>query len=166
MIEAIFAFCMGLMTGLGNLLHLSYETVNVILFCFIEPIFTLVMIVLAILSFFLPVRKLGIWVFRIVVATVITALILGGCYFLFQGIIVLYGISTVNFLDMGYPTSFEMEQLFSKTVSWLNGAAKFFHTNYYVINIVVYILFMPLLCIASYVILRVKDRRERVQPSF
>ena len=48
------------MTGLGNLFHVSYMTINVIMFCYVEPIFTGIMIALAVMSLCgLPVNMGG-----------------------------------------------------------------------------------------------------------
>ena len=119
-IGGLFAICVGIMIGVGNLLHVSYDTINVVMFCFVEPIFTGLMIVLAILALCkAPVSKLGIWFFRILV-----------------------------------------ESLFDGTVSWLEGLGDELHMSYEAINIIIYVLLMPVLCIASYVILRVTNKRK------
>lgn len=43
MLDYIFAACCGIMYGMGELFGQTYEFVNVIMFCFVEPIFTALM---------------------------------------------------------------------------------------------------------------------------
>lgn len=153
----LFYICVGLMAGLGNLFHVSYMTINVIMFCFVEPIFTGIMIVLAILSLCgLPTNVGGIWFFRIVVALVVALLLAGGFYFVGQGIATEYGLYHRPYLHMPYETSAHAATLFDQTVDWFKITAEKFGTTYQIINLVVYVLAMPALCIASYVVLRLK----------
>lgn len=145
------------MTGLGNLFHVSYMTINVVMFCYVEPIFTGIMIVLAILSFCgLPTNMGGIWFFRIVVALVVVLLLAGGFYFFGQGIATDYGLYHKPYLHMPYETSAHVAVLFDQTVDWLKITAEKFGTTYQIINLIVYVLAMPALCIASYVVLKIK----------
>lgn len=151
-----FSICVGLMTGLGNMLHVSYKTINVILFCYIEPIFTVLMVILAILALCkVPVHGLGICTFRGVVAGVILFLLAGGVYFVFQVIATEYGLYNEPYLHMPYPTSAYMANLFDRTVDWLKVTAGKLGTTYEAINIIVYVLILPALSLASYGILRV-----------
>ena len=151
-----FTICVGLMTGLGNMLHVSYKTINVILFCYVEPIFTVLMVILAILALCkVPVQELGIWIFRVVVAVVLLFLMAGGVYFVFQVIATEYGLYNEPYLHMPYPTSAYMSNLFDRTVDWLQVTAGKLGTTYELINIIVYVLVMPVLCLASYVVLRI-----------
>lgn len=155
----IFAICVGLMTGLGNMLQVSYKTINVILFCYVEPIFTVLMVILAILALCnVPVQRLGIWTFRVVVAVVILFLLAGGVYFVFQVIATEYGLYNEPYLHMPYPTSSHVANLFDKTVDWLKVSAGKLGTTYEAINIIVYVLVMPVLSLASYVIMRCSMR--------
>lgn len=143
------------MTGLGNMLHVSYKTINVILFCYIEPIFTVLMVILAILALCkVPVHGLGIWTFRSVVAVVILFLMAGGVYYVFQVITTEYGLNNEPSLHMPYPTSAHMANLFDRTVDWLKVTAGKLGTTYEAINIIVYVLVMPVLSMASYGIMR------------
>lgn len=156
-VSLLFYVCVGLMTGLGNLFHVSYMTINVIMFCYVEPIFTGIMIALAVMSLCgLPVNMGGIWFFRIVVALVVILLLAGGFYFVGQGIATDYGLYNEPYLHMPYKTSAHSANLFNQAVAWLNETATNFGTTYQIINLVVYVLTMPALCIASYVILRIK----------
>lgn len=143
------------MTGLGNMLHVSYKTVNVILFCYVEPIFTVVMVILAILALCKePVHRLGIWTFRVIAAVVILLLMAGGVYFVFQVIATEYGFYNEPYLHMPYPTSAHMAHLFDSTVDWLKVTAGNLGTTYEAINIIIYVLVMPVLSMASYGIMR------------
>ncbi len=156
-VSLLFYVCVGLMTGLGNLFHVSYMTINVIMFCYVEPIFTVIMITLAVMSLCgLPVNMGGIWFFRIAVALVVILLLAGGFYFVGQGIATDYGLYNEPYLHMPYETSTHVAKLFDQAVAWLNKTAAAFGTTYQIINLVVYVLAMPALCIASYVILRIK----------
>lgn len=144
------------MTGLGNMLHVSYKTINVILFCYLEPIFTALMVILAILALCkVPVHGVGIWMFRVVVATVIILLMAGGVYFVFQVIATEYGLYSEPYLHMPYTTSAHTANLFDRTVDWLKMTAVKLGTSYEAINIIVYVLVMPVLSLGSYCILRV-----------
>ena len=157
MLELLFHFCCCLMQGLGNLFGLSYHTVNVILFCYVEPIFTGLMIILAGMSFYkLPVNTVGIWIFRIVVASVILLLLIGGFYFVFQGMMYYTGYSDQPFIDFYVPHSTHVDKLFNGTVDWLENLGDKTGLGYCAVNILVYIVFMPALCIGSYIILRVR----------
>lgn len=126
------------MTGMGNMLHVSYKTINVILFCYVEPIFAVLMVILAILALCkVPVHGLGIWTFRVVVAVVILFLLVGGVYFVFQVIATEYGLYNEPYLHMPYPTSAHMANLFDRTVDWLKVTAGKLGTTYEAINIIV-----------------------------
>ena len=157
MLELLFHFCCCLMQGVGNLFGLSYQTVNVILFCYIEPIFTGLMIILAVMSVCkLPLNTFGIWLFRIVVASVILLLLIGGFYFVFQGMMYYTGYSDQPFIDFYVPHSTHVDKLFNGTVDWLENLGDKTGLGYRAVNILVYIVLMPALCIASYIILRVR----------
>ena len=148
------------MQGLGNMFGLSYQTINVILFCFVEPIFTGIMFILAIMSLYtIPVKKVGIWFFRIVVVSVILLLLLGGFYFVFQGITYYNGYTSEPFINSYVPHSAYVDKLFDGTVDWLEDLGNKTGLSYYVINIIVYIMFMPAFSIGSYIVLRLTGKR-------
>lgn len=157
-VTLLFYICVGLMIGLGNLFHVSYMTINVITFCYVEPLFTGIMITLAILSLCgLQVNVGGIRFFRIVVVLVVILLVAGGFYVVGQCVATEYGQYGEPYLHMSYGTSAHTAQLFDNAVDWLNKTAATFGTTYQIINLVVYVLVMPVLCIASYVVLRIKN---------
>lgn len=115
------------------------------------------MIALAVMSLCgLPVNVGEIWFFRIVVALVVILLLAGGFYFVGQGIATDYGLYNEPYLHMPYETPAHVAKLFDQAVAWLNKTAAAFGTTHQIINLVVYVLAMPALCIASYVILRIK----------
>ena len=144
--------------GMAGLFHLSYMTINVILFCFVEPIFTGTMITLAFLSLCgLSTNMVGIWIFRIVVGLVILILIASVIYLLNKGETFSLSMNTVPHIEIKTMTSPYCEGLFHNTVQWLTGLAHRFGTTYEMVNIVLYVLLMPVLCIASYVLLRARN---------
>ena len=115
------------------------------------------MIILAGMSFYkLPVNTVGIWIFRIVVASVILLLLIGGFYFVFQGMMYYTGYSDQPFIDFYVPHSTHVDKLFNGTVDWLENLGDKTGLGYCAVNILVYIVFMPALCIGSYIILRVR----------
>lgn len=158
MLEGFFILCVGLMMGMAGLFHLSYMTINVILFCFVEPIFTGTMITLAFLSLCgLSTNMVGIWIFRIVVGLVILVFIASAIYLLYKGATFSLSINTVPHIEVKTMTSPYCEGLFHDTVQWLTCLAHRFGTTYEIINIALYVVLMPVLSIASYVLLRIRN---------
>ena len=158
-IEAIFAFCCFLMTEIGILFRLSYEAINVIVFCYVEPIFTGIMVFLAILALCrVPVRIIGTVIFWSVVG--IAA--------------ILFAVGTVLVIREGFDYSSSIEQQirmlsvkeanptiidhYNSTILWLRTTAVNLHTTYHVINIVLYVIALPILSLFSYIIIRVRKQ--------
>lgn len=158
-IEAIFAFCCFLMTEIGILFRLSYEAINVIVFCYVEPIFTGIMVLLAILALCrVPVRIIGTVIFWSVVG--IAA--------------ILFAVGTVLVIREGFDYSSSIEQQirmlsvkeanptiidhYNSTILWLRATAVNLHTTYHVINIVLYVIALPILSLFSYIIIRVRKQ--------
>lgn len=57
-IDIIFAACCGIMYGMADLFGRTYEYVNVVLFCYVEPVLTVLMILGAMYALFkLPKAK-------------------------------------------------------------------------------------------------------------
>ena len=79
----------------------------------------------------------------------------GGVYLVFQVIATEYGLYNEPYLHMPYPTSAHMANLFDRTVDWLQVTADKLGTTYEAINIIVYVLVMPVLSLAAYGIMRV-----------
>ena len=57
-IDDVFAACCGIMYGMSDMFGRTYEYVNVILFCYVEPVLTVLMILGALYALFrLPTAK-------------------------------------------------------------------------------------------------------------
>lgn len=158
-IDAIFGFCCFLITEMGLLFGLSYEAINVIAFCYVEPIFTGIMVLLAILALCrVPVRIIGTVIFWSVVG--IAA--------------ILFAVGTVLVIREGFDYSSSIEQQirmlsvkeanptiidhYNSTILWLRTTAVNLHTTYPVINIVLYVIALPILSLFSYIIIRVRKQ--------
>jgi energy-coupling factor transporter transmembrane protein EcfT len=154
-IDAVFGFCCFLITEIGLLFGLSYEAINVIAFCYVEPIFTGIMVVLAILAICkVPVKKLGTWFFWIVVGCVI-ALMIAGTVCLIRDCHV-FGESKellkAHLLTIK-ETSPYITCKYNDTISWLQNIAYKNGMSYELVNILLYVVGMPILCIVSYIII-------------
>lgn len=158
-IDAIFGFCCFLITEIGLMFGLSYEAINVIAFCYVEPIFTGLMVILAILALCrVPVRIRGTVIFWSVVG--IAA--------------ILFAVGTVLVIREGFDYSSSVEQQirlvsvkeanptiidhYNSTILWLRTTAVNLHTTYHVINIVLYVIALPILSLFSYIIIRVRKQ--------
>lgn len=158
-IDAIFGFCCFLITEIGLLFGLSYEAINVIAFCYVEPIFTGIMVLLAILALCrVPVRIIGSVIFWSVVG--IAA--------------ILFAVGTILVIREGFDYSSSIEQQirmlsvkeanptiidhYNSTILWLRTTAVNLHTTYHVINIVLYVIALPILSLFSYIIIRVRKQ--------
>lgn len=158
-IDAIFGFCCFLITEMGLLFGLSYEAINVIAFCYVEPIFTGIMVLLAILALCrVPVRIIGTVIFWSVVGIAI----------------ILFAVGTVLVIREGFDYSSSIEQQirmlsvkeanptiidhYNSTILWLRTTAVNLHTTYHVINIVLYVIALPILSLFSYIIIRVRKQ--------
>jgi len=159
-IDTIFGFCCFLITEIGLLFGLSYEAINVIAFCYVEPIFSGLMLILALLSLCrVRVKKAGSILFWCVV----------GCS------VILLAVGTVLVIKGGFDYNASIEQQirilsvketnpiivdqYNSAILWLRTTADKLHTTYHVINIVLYVIALPLLSIFSYIIIRVRKQR-------
>lgn len=154
-IDAIFGFCCILITEIGLMFGLSYEAINVIAFCYVEPIFTGLMVILTILALCrVPIKKFGAWFFWIVVGCAIAVMIVGivcvikDCYVFNDN-----PESLKAHLKSIKETSLPMLSKFQDAVSWLKDIAHKYGTTYELVNIVLYVVAMPFICIASYIII-------------
>lgn len=160
-IDAIFGFCCFLITEIGILFGLSYEAINVIAFCYVEPIFIGLMLILALLALCrVPVRKVGSILFWSVV----------GCT------IVLLAVGTVLVIKESFDYSSSIEQQirmvsiketnpiivgqYNNAIKWLQMTAAQLNTTYHVINIVLYVIALPLLSLLSYILI-CRNRRDK-----
>lgn len=153
-INAIFGFCCFLITEIGLLFGLSYEAINVIAFCYVEPIFTVLMLILALLSLCrVQVKKAGSVLFWCAV----------GCSF------ILLAVGAVLVIKDGFDYNTSIEQQirmvsiketnpiivsqYNGAIHWLQITADNLNTTYHVINIVLYVIALPLLSLLSYIII-------------
>ncbi|MBO4263846.1 MAG: hypothetical protein J5871_04115 [Bacteroidales bacterium] len=158
-IDAIFGFCCFLITEIGLLFGLSYEAINVIAFYYVEPIFTGLMLILALLALCrVPVRKVSSILFWSVV----------GCA------VILFTVGTVLVIREGFNYSSSVEQQirlvsvkeanpiiigqYNGAIQWLQTTADNLNTTYHVINIAIYVIALPLLSLLSYIIIRVRKQ--------
>ena len=119
------------------------------------------MIALAVLALFqVPISKLGTGLFRIMVGIVVLLFLAGGLYFLGEGLLFIQMKVGEPLRRLSFPTPHHIEQLFDWTVLWLENLSDKIHISYETINIMIYVLLMPMLCTASYVILRITNKRK------
>lgn len=166
-IDFIFAACCGIMYGMGDLFGQTYEFVNVILFCFAEPILTVLMVLAALFvllkgPFYREVGKIFKWL-AIAVGIITFVLLIAS------------GIHALHVTDIMHMDSFQMDTLISKvyradpnpfihkaykwTYDWLiEHSSK--GTEYARLNLLVYILFMPSLIFTSMMICSNSERPQ------
>lgn len=154
-IEKAFALCCGIMAEMGNIFHMSYQKINVILFCYIEPaLFCIAIVALLYVLMRLPgqiaVGKIALWIMGIVI--VIVAILMVAA---FVKLLLHYEAAMQDFslIYNGIESSSQIRGAFSGTVDWLNKVAAMFHTTYEAVNIWIYIVIMPAGIILSIVYL-------------
>ena len=166
-IDYIFAACCAIMVGMADLFGRTYEYVNVVMFCFVEPILSALMIlgsayVLSKLPKYRIVGKVTAWIALVV--GVVTAIL-----FIISGIHV---FSMVDIHNLTY-TSITSEishvmvadsnqmvhGLFLKTMNWLLDMSRD-NIGYNAFNLLVYVLAMPAIIIASAIVYFVRSRNK------
>ena len=161
MLEAIFEFCCYWIAEVGIQFNLSYYAINTIVFCYIEPILTVFMMVSAFLAICnIPINRISIWIFRIIVVSL--AIIF--CISIPQAIEDFHTYeSPLCFLKswkaIEEPNLVIIDK-FNSAVLWLKQVASKYNTTYEIINILLYIVIMPFLCIVSYFTLRYAKTRN------
>lgn len=157
-IDAIFGFCCFLITEIGLLFGLSYEAINVIAFCYVEPIFTVLMLILALLSLCrVQVKKTGTLLFWSVVGCTVVLLAVGTVLVVREGFdynsieqqICMVSIKETNPVIIGQ---------YKSAIQWLQATAVNLKTSYHVINVVLYVIAMPLLSLLSYITIHVRKK--------
>ena len=158
-IDSIYSFCCFLITEIGLLFGLSYEAINVIAFCYVEPIFTGLMLILALLALCrVPVRKMSSILFCFVAGCAVILFAMGAVLVMREGFdysssieqqIRLVSIKEANPIIIGQ---------YNSAIQWLQTTAGNLNTTYHVINIVLYVIALPLLSILSYIIIRVRKQ--------
>ena len=155
-IDTIFAACCGTMYGMADLFGRTYEYVNVVLFCYVEPVLTVLMILGALYALFrLPkanhVAKAFMWL-GIVVSTLTGILLIVSAIHAW-GMVDMHSISQaeINAIQASILTPDPdpvIHDLFQRTMHWLMDTSKG-NVGYNAINLLIYVLLMPVLIISS-----------------
>lgn len=152
----ILATCCGIMYGMADMFGHTYEYVNVVLFCYVEPVLAVLMILGALYALFrLPkvkhVAKAFMWVGIVVSALTRILLIVSAIHA--WGMVDMQNITQeeINAVQASIMTPDPnpvIHDLFQKTMHWLMDTSKG-NMGYNVINLLIYVLLMPALNIAS-----------------
>lgn len=155
-IDGIFAACCGTMYGMADLFGRTYEYVNVVLFCYVEPVLTVLMILGAMYALFrLPkarhVAKAFMWLG--IVVSVLTGVLLIVSAIHAWGMVDMLNITQeeINAVQTSIMTPDPdpvIHDLFQKTMHWLMDTSKG-NVGYNAINLLIYVLLMPALIITS-----------------
>ena len=155
-IDGIFAACCGIMCGMADMFDRTYEYVNVVLFCYVEPVLTALMILGALYALFrLPkskqVAKAFMWLG--IVVSVLTGVLLIVSAIHVWGMVDILNITQaeVNAVQASIMTPDPdpvVHDLFQKTMHWLMETSKG-NMGYNAINLLIYVLLMPVLIITS-----------------
>ena len=155
-IDIIFAACCGTMYGMADLFGRTYEYVNVVLFCYVEPVLTALMVLDALYALFrLPkskhVAKGFMWI-GIGVSTLTGVLLIVSAIHAW-GMVDMHSISQaeINAIQASILTPDPdpvIHDLFQRTMHWLMDTSKG-NVGYNAINLLIYVLLMPALIIAS-----------------
>lgn len=161
MIQAIFGFCCFLIAEIGILFGLSYYAINVIAFCYVEPIFTGCMLLFAILSLCkVPIRKIGIIFFWLVVGSIIVLFIIGTVYIIKDCYTYQNDLELLRQHLLIKETDPFIINKFNDTMFWLKDIGYQHNVSYELVNLIIYVVAMPLLCIVSYFTLRYAKTRN------
>ena len=155
-IDGIFAACCGTMYGMADMFGRTYEYVNVVLFCYVEPVLTVLMILGAMYALFrLPkarhVAKAFMWLG--IVVSVLTGVLLIVSAIHAWGMVDMLNITQeeINAVQTSIMTPDPdpvIHDLFQKTMHWLMDTSKG-NVGYNAINLLIYVLLMPVLIITS-----------------
>ena len=156
LIDKIFAACCGTMYGMADMFGRTYEYVNVVLFCYVEPVLTVLMILGALYALFrLPkakhVAKTFMWMGIVVSALTGVLLIVSAIHA--WGMVAMQNITqaeidAVQASIMTPDPDPVIHDLFQKTMHWLMDTSKG-NVGYNAINLLIYVLLMPILIITS-----------------
>lgn len=155
-IDGIFAACCGTMYGMADMFGRTYEYVNVVLFCYVEPVLTALMILGVLYALFrLPkarhVAKAFMWLGIVVSALTGVLLIVSAIHA--WGMVDMLNITQeeINAVQTSIMTPDPdpvIHDLFQKTMHWLMDTSKG-NVGYNAINLLIYVLLMPILIITS-----------------
>ena len=155
-IDGIFAACCGTMYGMADMFGRTYEYVNVLLFCYVEPVLTVLMILGAMYALFrLPKAKHVVNAFmRLgIVVSALTGILLIVSAIHAWGMVDMHSISQaeINAIQASILTPDPdpvIHDLFQRTMHWLMDTSKG-NVGYNAINLLIYVLLMPVLIISS-----------------
>ena len=152
----VFAACCGIMSGMADMFGRTYEYVNVVLFCYVEPVLTALMILGVLYALFrLPkanhVAKAFLWLGIVVSALTGILLIVSAIHA--WGMVDMHSISQaeINAIQASILTPDPdpvIHDLFQRTMYWLMDTSKG-NVGYNAINLLIYVLLMPVLIITS-----------------
>lgn len=155
-IDGLFVACCGIMYGMADMFGRTYEYVNVVLFCYVEPVLTVLMILGALYALFrLPksknVAKGFMWIGIGVSALTGILLIVSAIHA--WGMVDMHSISQaeINAIQASILTPDPdpvIHDLFQRTMHWLMDTSKG-NVGYNAINLLIYVLLMPVLIITS-----------------
>ena len=170
-IDGFFAACCGTMCGMADLFGRTYEYVNVVLFCYVEPVLTVLMILGALYALFrLPkanhVAKAFMWLGIVVSALTGILLIVSAIHA--WGMVDMHSISQaeINAIQVSILTPDSdpvIHDLFQRTMHWLMDTSKG-NIGYNAINLLIYVLLMPSAILSS-IIICYKSFRKSNQPT-
>ena len=155
-IDMVFAACCGIMSGMADMFGRTYEYVNVVLFCYVEPVLAVLMILGALYALFrLPksknVAKGFMWIGIGVSALTGILLIVSAIHA--WGMVDMHSISQaeINAIQASIlipDPDPVIHDLFQRTMHWLMDTSKG-NVGYNAINLLIYVLLMPVLIITS-----------------
>ena len=155
-IDMVFAACCGIMSGMADMFGRTYEYVYVVLFCYVEPVLTALMILGVLYALFrLPkanhVAKAFLWLGIVVSALTGILLIVSAIHA--WGMVDMHSISQaeINAIQASILTPDPdpvIHDLFQRTMYWLMDTSKG-NVGYNAINLLIYVLLMPVLIITS-----------------
>ena len=154
-VDAIFGACCLAMNRMAMLFGSDYETVNVVLFDFIEPILTVLVLIGVVLGRFGSTRDISQWIGWGSVIVVAVVLIVLAVSFISMIPMVSFHPLHVDpaLLDIhGAPEGSFIHRAFQWTVDILIGGGKGFGMTYNLINLVVYIFMMPITILVGQII--------------
>lgn len=152
----IFAACCGTMYSMADIFGRTYEYVNVVLFCYVEPVLTVLMLLGALYALIrLPkarhVAKAFMWLGIVVSALTGVLLIVSAIHA--WGMVDMLNITQeeINAVQTSIMTPDPdpvIHDLFQRSMHWLMDTSKG-NIGYNAINLLVYVLLMPVLIIIS-----------------
>lgn len=152
LIEKLCAFCCGIMAEMGNLLEMSYQKVNVILFCWLEPgIFIGLFLTFLWVCLHLPWRHEIALVSLVIYSLFILAIVV----LLFIATVMLVKQfhadleNPVTILNMNESNPLFVYQ-FNDTVKLLTDVSGSLRLSYAAINLLLYVLLLPIGIILCY----------------